>query len=394
MGSTPNKTLKYEIKVNQKSEIAGPKGAKALKLNEGGPVTYVRVERSLDAPDYFRLHCSILQQNQLIEGIDGDFEGKPVEIALAIDEAPHTVFQGEVTYVEPTFLPGAGGSYLCLAGYDKSHRLTRGMNSRTWGDGIEANDAYSDVASAVISDSKSQDTSGVSDNLSADKVDSTSAKFPYLAQLGTSDYLWLQSIGLDAARPTAAGSKAEDGKVCFRKIDTSGTEVLTVCRDKLEGNPGQIALETRLRLSTVHQYKEVIVRAWDPKTKKAIVGKATTPDESFDGTVGGARTGKALYGSASSGRVYQVVDRPVNSKEEAEVLAQGILNRLALDFVTGEVTTWGFPKANPGDMLKLVGFGTRFSGKYLITGVVHELEAQSGYRTRFMIARNALPDPR
>lgn len=390
MASTPSKATRYEIKIDGKSELTS--GGGKLLLKDGGSVVYTRVDKSLDAPDTFEIRL-VVQKDAALVALDCDLDGKPIEIALNLGENPETVFKGEVTYIQPTFIGGGGAdSYVAVGGYDHSHRLTRGMNARTWGDGFKEQDAYSDVASAVIGDSKAQ-KGGSSDSLSASKVDKTSAKFTYVSQWNVSDYHFLKSLGYDAARPTGSDSTKDDKKILFRKVESTGNAVLTVCRDKVEGSPATLAVNARLRLSTVQQYAKVVVRGWNPTEKKAIVGVAESADQSFDGTPGWQRAGKALYGSSSSGRVYQVVNHPVTNQAEADAIAQSVFNRLALDFVTGEIETLGFPKVDPGQLIELKGFGTRFSGKYLVTGVVHEVTRADGYRTQFQIARNAAPDP-
>ncbi len=386
-----NVPARLEIKLDGRSEFEAPSGP-AVYLKEGGSVQYVRVERSLDAPDTFEFRVNVLRDSQLV-AIDEDLEGKSVEIALAIGESPKTVFKGEVCYVEPYFSGVISESYLGVRGYDHLHRLTRGTNAKTWGDGFKPQDAYSEVASDVIGKSASQDPSRTSDSLSPAKVDSTAAKFAYVSQVNVSDYQFLRSLGMDAARPAATDSASDPRRVSFRKIDTSSDPVLFICRDKLEGDPAQLANRARFRLSTVNQYKAVVVRGWDPKQKKAIVGTAERAEQSFGGTAGHERTGKALYGKSSAGRVYQVTNHPVTSQDEADAVAQALFNRLAQDFVTGEVTTAGFPDVAPGHLIEMKGFGKRFGGKYLVVGVIHEVNRFDGYRTHLQVARNSAPDP-
>ena len=383
--------VNFEVKIDGSKEIECPSGLDPIQLQQGGSVQLVRVEKYLDAPGSFEIRLNIMKQTELV-AIDGDYEGKEVEVSMSFGDAPKPVYKGEISYVQPTFQPGGSGSYLSLQGFDRLHRLTRGTNARTWGDGHKETDAYSDTASTVIGDSGSQDTSKQSDSLSTDKVDSTSAKFKYVAQANVSDYHFLRSLGLDAGRPASASDHTDDKKISFQKVQTSGSPVLNVCRDKVEGDPGTLALSCRLRLSTVNQYAKVIVRGWDPSQKKAIVGECDSADQSFDGTPGWERTGKAMYGSASSGRVYQMVNHPVSSQDEADAVAKSVFERLGMDFVTGSVETTGHPTINPGDIIELKGFGTRFSGKYLVNGVIHEI-SRPGFRTTLQIARNAAPDP-
>jgi phage protein D len=100
-------------------------------------------------------------------------------------------------------------------------------------------------------------------------------------------------------------------------------------------------------MSSVQQYASVEVRSWDPTTKKNIVAEAKSSEYSFDGTTGSSATGDALYGSTSAGCKYVVTDQPVNSKDEAQALAQSLFDQFSMDYLVGEVVMKGEPKAVP-----------------------------------------------
>jgi len=89
------------------------------------------------------------------------------------------------------------------------------------------------------------------------------------------------------------------------------------------------------------------------------------------------------------GRTVRLVDRPVDSKAEADAIAKAIFNHLSMDFITGEVDFAGDPAIQAGDVIETKGFGERFSGKYLVLEVNQSYHAKSqGFRTRLKIARN------
>jgi phage protein D len=193
-------------------------------------------------------------------------------------------------------------------------------------------------------------------------------------------------------KKTDADTVQDDKKISFYKVDTKQQAVFYLCREKFEqGKESQSRLikEARFSLSTVRQYKRVEVRGWDPKKKKNIVGFAEESDYDFGGTPGWKATGKALYGSDADGKVFTVVDHPVESKEEADAIAKAIFNQLSLDFITGEVDIEGEPEVVPGNIIELCQFGERFSGKYLITGLTHIVSPSGeGYRTRINFVSN------
>ncbi len=52
---------------------------------------------------------------------------------------------------------------------------------------------------------------------------------------------------------------------------------------------GKNLLDFQARMTTAQQVTEVTVRGWDPKTKKEIIGRATTPQDTPQ--VGESRSG-------------------------------------------------------------------------------------------------------
>src|SRR6476659_3913516 len=91
----------------------------------------VTVESSLYLPSMFTIHV----HDEKLKWMDsGPFElGKQVEIATIPEEggASHTLIKGEITAIEPDFREGTQAT-LMIRGYDRSHRLHRGTNSKAY----------------------------------------------------------------------------------------------------------------------------------------------------------------------------------------------------------------------------------------------------------------------
>lgn len=327
-----------------------------------------QVDKQLDCPDMFEVELDI-RTGAEIQILDEIKEGQEVEILMGPVGKEESVFKGEIVYIEPHFRY-RGKSTVLISGYDKTHRLTRGTSSRTWGDGIQAQDLKVAAIQDVIQ--KAGSYGGTSDGLSPDVVKkSEGPKTSYVPQYNVSDYRMIRSLqsDLDATK-------------------ISGNPVITLVRDAIHKEGEILIHEARFSLSTVNQVARVEVRGWDPKAKRAIVGIAEAPDHSFGGTPGHQATGKGFYGKATDGKVLTIVDRPVESKEEAEKVAKAIFNKLAMDFVTGEVDFQGYPSIKPGDLVELKQFGARFSGKYLVRRVTHIMMPRAmGFTTRLQIAR-------
>jgi uncharacterized protein len=142
-------------------------------------------------------------------------------------------------------------------------------------------------------------------------------------------------------------------------------------------------IEFKPTITAGSQVKSVTVRGWDPDKKQAIVQKATP------GNTPGVRGRKGKTGpdvaadfANGSGREDVVVDRPVDSDEEALALARALLAHRSYEFHTAKGKLIGLPDLQPDDNLEIHGVGTRFGGLYHVTKVTHTLN-DKGYVTEF-----------
>lgn len=361
---------------------AGPN----LETRAGEGIVSVSVDLRLDQPDMFTVEYDMMKLEKL-NLIDSFKPGAEVEIGIGLDKQ-ETLLYGEISYIEPSF-DVEQGYHTTISGYHKVHRLTRGQRSKTWGDGLKPEVSPTTPIKDVINNSKANQGGSTSDKMSAGDVGSTEVKHHYVPQLNVSDFEFLQAIG--ASLEMKAG---DDGatKVTFRKPDPSSAPVMKIARER-SGQGGQSEagsfLHLNFRLSIVQQYAAVEVRSWDFVTKKNIVAKVTSSKYNFDGTKGHSDTGTGLWGGGSTGRKFVVVDQPVNTKAEAEALAQSLFDQFSMDFLTGEVVLDGNPKCIPGKTIEFEGFGKAFSGKYLITAATHTYRPDEGYRTTVSFSRNA-----
>ena len=140
------------------------------------------------------------------------------------------------------------------------------------------------------------------------------------------------------------------------------------------------------RLSSLGQEGQVAVRSWDVMQKRPIVGSAGVGQESaVMGRVSGPAAANRAWGKASTG----IVDQPARSKAEADQIALGRFNRLALAHVRGTVACSGRPQLHAGTVVHIDGAGRAFSGPYYVTAVTHTLNKDQGYRTSLTVERNA-----
>jgi len=286
-------------------------------------------------------------------------EGSEVEILMGYAGKLASVMNGEITGLEPEFHAGEV-PMLTVRGHDRRHRLLRGRKTRSF---TQVKD--SDIASQVAQEA----------GLSAEAED-TQVTLDYVLQHNQTDWEFLDG----RARRLGFEVLVEGKTLKFRPHKNDGSEVLTLSRD-------QDLIEFRPRLSTIGLVGEVAVQGWSPKDKKAITGKAAAGDEgtTMGGTKGGPKTADGAFDAAAA----NLVDRPVFSQAEADQIARGRLREMALAYVTGEGVAVGRTDLKAGTVIKIEGFGRRFSGLYYLASTRHTYSPARGYRTELGVRRNA-----
>jgi len=175
-------------------------------------------------------------------------EGAKLEVTLGYDGRIVSLIKGEVTTLEPEFNQDEAPT-LKVQGYDSLHRFRRGRKTKSY---VQLKD--SDIASQIAS----------SLGLSA-QVEDTQVTHEYLLQDNQTDIDFL----LERARRIRYELVIENGTMQFRKAANDKGEVVSL-------EYGLTLRSFYPRLSTASQVSEVLVQGWDPKTKKAITGRART----------------------------------------------------------------------------------------------------------------------
>ncbi|MFO8101349.1 MAG: VgrG-related protein [Dehalococcoidia bacterium] len=313
----------------------------------------VEVDDSLTLPDMFAVH---LRDSNLRWVDDDTFSvGASVEISGKTAEGTETlILSGEITGIEP-WLTSDRGPTIVLRGYDESHRLNRNTKTQSF---IQMTD--SDIAQKIARDAGLQS-----------EVDSTSEVHDYVLQDNKTDWEFL------IARAQRVGYRVlvKEGKLHFKQFAGATEQTPTVewAEDLLEFNA---------RLTTARQVSEVIVQGWDPDEQQQIVGSATRPNDmpEIGQSEEGGPASEVFGGSARE----ILVNRPVSTQAEADILAQSICDEIGQGFIEGECIITGNPRVQAGAIVEIVGVGDRFSGNYRVTHAVHRYDA-SGYKTEFSI---------
>ena len=289
--------------------------------------------------------------------------GAEVEICMGYGDARSTpvAVSGLITEVTTNF-PDAGSPELAVAGYDQAFPLTIGKNARTW---TKARD--SDAAHEIASFS----------NLDAN-IESTSEQHKQIEQNQESDWEFLKKL---ADRNHFELYVDERKTLHFAKPNDKATAVV-----KLSYGEGLLSFKPEANLAG--QIAAVEVYGWDPKTKKAIVGKASAGEES-------GLTGKsaAQYLNAfvrdPTKRPTLRLRQPVFTQAEADQRAKAALNERAKQFLTGDGEAIGLPELRPDRNVELARLGRRFSKTYYIQQATHKIDG-NGYRTRFKVKETGL----
>jgi phage protein D len=265
---------------------------------------------------------------------------------------------GEVTSLEPEFPEGEARA-MKVHGYDLLHRFRRGRKTRSF---VKMKD--SDIASQIAREL----------NLRT-QVDDTQVTHEYVLQNNQTDIDFL----LERARRIRYEVVIEDKTLRFRKAANDKGQVVSL-------EYGFTLRSFYPRLSTMQQVSEVVVQGWDPKTKKAIAGRARQGDELSK--MNGSKLGFAISEQAFFKSETVIVDKPIYSEGEALQIAKGKFNDMTVAFITGEGLATGNTDIQAGQVIELKKLGKRFSGLYYVTSATHMVD-QTGYTTKFTVQRNA-----
>jgi phage protein D len=317
------------------------------------------VDQEIDLPDM----ATIVLNNTKDYGYSHDTaHGCPVEVKIgAIDGEAVSIFKGEVVGIQPKWME-SGDSTCTLIAFNRLHRLTRGLKSRTF-QKMSDKDIITKIAQEY----------GLSPDIKGD----VNTKFDHVYQHNQHD---LAFVLVRAARMNYE-VLCDNTKLTFRKRDPSVDSGIEMEWKKDLQN-------FAARLSTAGQVSEVNVRAWDPTKHKEIVGSAKTPATSLgteDAWAAASKFGKAMW--------YDV-DIPVTTVEAANAIAVSKLEELRMGFIVAEGKAKGNPNMKAGITVKIKTGDSRFDGKYYVTSVSQSYDPKAkggpagGFRTSFKGSRN------
>ena len=318
---------------------------------------FCRVSYALDKADMFKL---VFDDNDMKLQEDSLFkEGSEVIVKLGYSRKFTKMIEGEAVRIDYDFVT-KGQNSITLIGFDKSFRLNRTKHSRSF---LKVKD--SDIARKIAGEM----------GLKAE-ITPTNQVHEYVFQNNQSnlDFLKMRAKRIDFE------VEVEDDTLIFKKArhsERKDTVILKWDKNLIEFHP---------KIDITKVVDEIEIRGWDPKSKKAVVGKAKAGDETNTfGTIDGAKVAVSKYGSSTS-KSFRV-NTPLTTQEEANEMAKARLNQLNMNYLTGEGVCIGEPKIRAGRNITIEGVGKKVSGEYYITSAEHVF-AKNGYRTYFEFKRN------
>ncbi|MEL6353692.1 MAG: VgrG-related protein [Cyanobacteria bacterium J06627_28] len=341
-------------------------------------ILQIVVEESLHLPGMFTL---VIQndyfggeENYKVWKHEKQFEiGKSIEIGFSAsttasdefdEENKGNVIKGDITAIETHFTSEAQAPII-VRGYDASHRLHRGRQSRSF-----QNKTDTDIVKSIAAEV----------GISVGTIDATGGPYGYGDIGGASGYVFQQNqTNMEFLRSRANRHGFElfvqDGKLNFRKPKKDSTLELEWLTD---------IHSFRVRVSSAEQVKSVEVRGWDYSRKEAIAEtisktqKVLTATDNGDGN----KTSSSFDGKPKQPTLV-MVDQPVSQAKEAKALAQALYDELGGEFIQADARSEGDPTIRPGRVVKLKGMG-KYSGSYYVTETRH-LFHERIYTTEFSV---------
>lgn len=330
-------------------------------LGDEGGVSVLRVEvrHELGRPSSCVVDTADLDAADL-EWIDGSTvqEGRLLHVAMGQGERSDPVFIGEIIGLDLDVGQG-DAPQVAIRSYDRLHRLARARKTRVFVDQRDSQIA------AAIADEHDLRLSGPDSPLI----------HPYVMQREQTDLAFL----LARARGLGYVLRVEDTALLFAPRDLAADGAVTATM-------GSNLLELHVSTSVLGQVGGVAARGWDPDEQKALLAEVKAAD--LASRMGGRTSGPALADDCFTAEATVVTDLPIVSADAARLAAAAELEAMALRHVRCRGRMLGAAALRPGVILKVVGFGARFSGNYWLTRVVHTYD-RDGFTTDFEGERTA-----
>jgi phage protein D/phage baseplate assembly protein gpV len=327
-------------------------------------VEQVVVDDSRTLPDMFVLRFrdpdhSVLHRAGLTLGAKVKVFGGPVG-----GEAKILLISGEVTGLEAEI--DETGTHVVARGYDVSHRLQRGRNTRTFVDTSEG-----EIVRRIASQA----------GIDLGEIEDPPTTHALVSQANQSDYDFLRGrareIGFDLA--------VRGDKLYFQLPIASSTAPAagTLQTDSALALVLGANLNAFLpRITAAEQVNTVEVRGWDPATQQTVLASADAATTSV--TLETASPALAASAFASESK-FVLGDRPLTKDTEVQRVADAVAEQIGSAFAEADGIADGDPTLRAGSAINIAGVGSPFEGRYTVTASRHVI-GPGGYKTHFTVS--------
>jgi len=313
----------------------------------------VRVAARLNQPS----QCELTFTTDPGSGADPAVFPLGAALAVRLDDTTGDLFTGEVTAVEIEYAAD-GAALLRARAYDALHRLRKHQELRVF-ESVTAADLAGQLAGKV--------------GLSVD-ADEDGPTIERLLQHRQTDLELLVEVAGRAGLHLAA----DGDRLRLITLDGYGLP--------LPLDLGSSLAEVRLAANLDQAAGDSTALGWHPQKAEPI-----------EQTAGSARSGRKIPlrpdpGDVGGDGTRTAVNQPGRSDDELAALAQAWLDARTAAWATATGVADGDGRLRPGRRIALGGVAERFCGAYVLTEVVHTIDA-SGHLTRFSTEPPPVPVP-
>lgn len=267
--------------------------------------------------------------------------GNKVEIKAGYNLKTKTIFKGVITG-QGLQVKGRDQIILEVSCQDEALKMTGNRQSQYFKDKKD-----SDILTTLINNHGLEK-----------KVSSTTLSHDTMVQYQVSDW----DFAVMRAQANGLLLNTQDGKVIIEPPTSSGTGVLTLTY-------GLDVYEFQVHIDASHQIPSVTAAAWNNATQKLEEEKSSEPSIASIGNLKGKKIAQEIG----------FKDRQIHldsnlAKSELKDWANANLVKSRLAMIQGKISFVGNDKPEINKLIELSGFGKRFNGNALITGVEHDIQ--------------------
>ncbi|MCB9284079.1 MAG: type VI secretion system tip protein VgrG [Lewinellaceae bacterium] len=328
-------------------------------LPAGTGIISLEIEKSINRiPSAFLLVDDGDPAGQTFQGSSSDHfvPGKKIEIKGGYHQDESTLFKGVITK-QKIRVNTWGGSFLHIEAKDEAFKMTLDRKSRYFKE-MSDGDLFDEIAGAY-------------DGISVDfSPAGAPVRHPEITQYQISDWDFLilrtEKLGMYCI--------VEDGT-----LKISGLPLVQTPAFRIEYGRNLIALDMEMDART--QFQAVKASSWDEANQEIITGESddvSTPDQ---GNIPGAELAQI------GGSNYSLAHGGILTQQDLDTWAEAQMLKSRMSRIRGTVKFQGNKTAAPGTLAEFRGFGDRFNGLALITGIQHSL-GRGDWRTTAQVGFN------